>query len=176
MRRLLAIFLVLYPLTVFAQAYELEYRYRPYAVVNNRIVALQKEEGSPVASPFSSSKTRISYQVKGERAAARFASGATLMFVVQLEKGVDPDDVIKIVRGKEKGDKRRFSFFLTGQSRSDGYPVAFTIHRISEDVYEIRLPGRMEKGEYAFMPMSESSATGGGGVAGLARFVTFGID
>lgn len=177
---------LLLPLFATAQGYELEYKFRPYAVLSSRIMNLERSEAAMggAGSGFTNAKARIFFMVQGGESPVRFSKDNLPGFVIQLERGVDPEDVIKLVRGTSRKGTRKFSFSETrisawGSNRDNfkgnsDQVVPVAIRRLDEDVFEITLAAGLEPGEYAFMPIVDPN--GSRVFSATVRLCSFGID
>lgn len=103
----------------------------------------------------------------------RISKSAIPRFIIKVEPGTDPANIISLGIGEVKKDKRRFlqsSQNAKGEARDiSTTSVKLEFKKISDGLYEIVLPA-MSSGEFAFMPVKI-------GISDTkVKFSCFGID
>jgi hypothetical protein len=93
-----------------------------------------------------------------------FKISQTPVIIIKTENGVDPSEIVSLVKGEEKSDRRRFiqgSMKMGGKSRDIGdATIELRFEKLVDNIYQIILPSDILPGEYAFMPInSNNSAT-----------------
>jgi hypothetical protein len=108
----------------------------------------------------------------------RFKQTTLPRIFIKVDGNSDPSEMVTLSKGEIKKDRRRFlqgSAKLGGKARDvSGSEVKIEFKKIRDGLFEILLPPSMTTGEYAFMPVGDSTATLLSG--GKPRITCFGID
>lgn len=90
-----------------------------------------------------------------------FSKNQLPILVFRTEGGVDPLEIISLVKGEVKSDRRRFiqgSMKMGGKARNvNSAFVDIRVEKLKDNIFQIILPDDIESGEYAFMPTTTSS-------------------
>jgi len=107
----------------------------------------------------------IFFTAPGEMSNVRFDTNNLPMFIIRLEKNIDPEEVITLVKRdkKKKRKRRRFKFKsikMGGRNRDvSDQEVGFSVKKIQDGVYGLTFENGLEQGEYAFLPIINTHTT-----------------
>ncbi len=91
----------------------------------------------------------------------RFTKQNLPVLIVKLEGNIDPLETISIAIGIVKKDRRSFKIssrkFGGKTNEIDNSFLSFEIKKIRNNIYQLILPSNIEVGEYAFMPIINTS-------------------
>lgn len=144
---------------------EPEFLNRPYYLDNGELKGFEKVDGvvdvKIKAMGYGGSDTY--YTAFNSESTKRFTIDGFPRVFIKLEPGIDPEEVITILRKekKKKKNRRRFkigSRKLSGKARNtNNNIISFNIKKIRNQVYEIIFDSVLESDEYAFAPMSKTN-------------------
>lgn len=157
MKKIILSIVMLSSITLFSQTIPTpEFAMRPYILeANNTLKNLERIEVQ------SDMKAKISgvemfFTTFNAKSDVRLSKAAMPKFIIKVDAGTDPADVISLGIGEIKKDKRRFlqsSSNARGEARDiSSTSVKLEFKKISDGLYEIVLP-TIAPGEYAFMPV-----------------------
>lgn len=154
---ILSIAVVLSSITSFSQTLPTpEFAMRPYILeATNTLKNLERVE---VQTDMKAkvSGVEMFFTAFNAKSDVRISKSAMPKFIIKVEVGTDPADVISLGIGEVKKDKRKFlqsSSNAKGEARDiSATSVKLEFKKISDGLYEIILP-TIAPGEYAFMPV-----------------------
>lgn len=155
------------------------YLNQPYVVDRSSGQIVELERGEPeiktssVAAPFYASSSS-SWMMEGESSPVRLKSSGGFNFVVKIAPGMDPRDILKLVRfdlmkrsrRDPARDRHMPSIKTTGSwggassEQVTENDVEISTKRLADGVYEIIPTGGIASGEYAFYIMHKFYAFG----------------
>jgi len=145
---------------------EPEYSVRPYHVNNNELLSFEKVKAKidikVKALGYGGSNTYLT--AFGIESSTRFKKGEIPKILIKIEGSEEPEDyltILKSEKSKRKKDRRRFkqaSMALGGKTRdvSDN-EINFTLKKLNNNIYELRIDENIEIGEYAVIPNIQSN-------------------
>lgn len=122
------------------------------------------------------------YSAFGEQSPVRFHKDSIPRIFIELDKNVDPEETIVILR-KEKKNKKNRRRFKQGSSAMGGKArdvsenrVSFSINKVRPGLYEIIFDHGLLPGEYAVMPINKPSQSIFDSGSNTVKITCFGID
>lgn len=168
MRLLSTLFFLLISSILIAQEANIpepEFLNRPYYLEEGELKGFEKIDGvidiKVKAMGYGGSDTF--YTAFNSESTKRFTNNNFPRIFVKLESGIDPEEVITILKKdkKRKKNRRRFkigSRKLFGKARNtNSNIISFDIIKIRNQVYEIIIDTELKPDEYAFAPMSKTN-------------------
>lgn len=152
---------------------------QPYVLDRGSGQLIQLEKGKPeiktstVAAPFYASSSS-SWMMSGDRSNVRLNSSGGFNFVIKVAPGLDPSELIRLVRfdvlrrgRRDPGSDRHMPSIKTTGSwggassqQVTGNDIPFEVKRLDEGVYEIIPKSAIGPNEYAFYIMHKFYAFG----------------
>lgn len=167
-------------------AQTVEKNFVPYYLENNEVRNFER-----IASKIEAKAIGMGYGgvnqyltvFNSKNSPVRFKSSATPKFIIQLDEGTDPLDMIIISKAdvvKKKKTYRRFiqkGYNMGGSKDISQYLIKPQLVKIKDDLYEMKFDQPLEPGEYSFMPIYKGTeATNILSTNNEVRIYCFGID
>ena len=106
----------------------------------------------------------------------RFKSKDLPKLIIKIEDNIDPSELVSLSMANIKRKRRSFlqsSMTFSGKARSiNSSYIKLDFKKVRDSIYEIILPANIQLGEYAFMPIVNSSHS----YKTTAKIYCFGID
>lgn len=175
-KHILSAFLFLISLTAFSQ--NPEYSGRPYLWENKKLSELERAEAQfdTKSKGFGYGGVDILYTVFTDKSDIRFTKEKLPIFVIKVDKGIDPAEAYVILKATVKKKKRSFlvgSYAMGGKAKDTGDPKIKAVYKkLKDGIYEVTLPNDTSTGEYAFV----SNSTEGMSMGNKIKITCFGID
>ncbi|MCB9075005.1 MAG: hypothetical protein H6552_05660 [Chitinophagales bacterium] len=184
MTRIILILTLIFGLNSFLTAQsvpEPEFAMRPYYLgTDNTLKNLERVDAQFDFKAKVYAGTEIYYTAFGKASDIRFSKDALPQFIIKVEQGVDPYEMISLGKAEIKKDRRRFlqsRMAKTGKTKDvSGAYLELEFKKIRDGLFEIILPNNIEVGEYAFMPISKDSGNIFASYGSKAKITCFGID
>lgn len=170
----LVIFCALAPCVRAQEALVPEFSGRPYYVKENALAGFERVDGNLSAS--TSAKGMITfYNVGKDKSDTRFSASSMPRILIKVEAGVDPGDLIKVVKGEVTKKGRQFTVRKADRKNTaldiSEVLLKVTFNKVGDGIYEFVFEG-VAPGEYAVVSSTETNS----GMALTAKLSCFGID
>lgn len=152
-------------ISLFSQAQkisDLEFWGRPYYLTSDgSLKDLERSEISVTAKIKGGGwkDTDTYLKAAGDKSSMRIDSNSIMKFYIKFTIHSDPSESLKIVRGEALKGSRQFLYSRTsrrGERRIIPNDIKLKFKKLSEGFFEISVDGKLESGEYFFMPVTES--------------------
>jgi hypothetical protein len=141
----------------------LEFSSRPYFLLDDNTLGNLERADATIESKLKGmgyGGVESYYTAFSSKSGVRYSNNTLPKIIIKIEDNIDPADIISLSVGEIKKDRRRFlqrSMKLGGAARDVSTTnVALEFTKISEGIYEIKLPTEIRPGEYAFMPIGDA--------------------
>ncbi|MEN0081116.1 hypothetical protein [Flavobacterium lindanitolerans] len=169
-------YLFLIGINAFAQ--NPEFSGRPYLWQDKKLTDLERVDAQfdTKAKGLGYGGVDTYYTVFTGKSDIRFSKEKLPIFVVKVDKGIDPAEVYSVLKAKVKKNKRSFligSYAMGGKAKDTGKEkIKITYKKLKDGIYEISLPSDIAAGEYSFVPNSTEGMSAGNKM----KITCFGID
>ncbi|MFD2726639.1 hypothetical protein [Hyunsoonleella rubra] len=161
--------LLTFNLSSFCQ--EVEKTFVPYIMIDGKIEnferATSKMESKAIGFGYGGANTYLTI-FNSKNSPVRFKSSDLPKFIIQLDKGTDPLDLVVISKAdvvKKRKTYRRFvqqgvNGFGGGAKDMSNYFTIPKLKKIKENLYEMVFEKPFEPGEYSFLPIYKGIEAG----------------
>ncbi|MDH7444832.1 hypothetical protein [Aquimarina sp. 2201CG14-23] len=169
------------------QAQEVEKDFVPYYVKDGNVESFERKGAKIEAKAIGFGYGGVNQYLtifNSKYSDVRFKSGDTPKFIMSLEEGTDPLDLVIITKADVVKKRKKYRRFIQkGNSMGGGnkdisqHLIFPELKKIEGNLYEIILPASLSPGEYAFQPIYKGKeANNIMATSGAVRIYCFGID
>ncbi|WP_139195700.1 hypothetical protein [Aquimarina amphilecti] len=186
MKKITFLLIIQFMLLSGVKAQDVEKNFVPYYMKDGEVALFERKGAKIEAKAIGFGYGGVNQYLtifNSKYSSVRFQSNAVPKFVMSLDEGIDPFDIIIISKADVVKKRKKYRRFIQkGNSMGGGskdisqHLIIPELKKINKNLYEVMMPS-LAPGEYAFQPIYKGTeANNIMGTSGEVRIYCFGID